>query len=380
MIRNKIRVLHIFSGYGGGIGTLVKNLISNKSDDCIFDAMAFSFELGPDFVELVEAQGGECITLPRIRRDGLVTFLKSVRKNLLSEKYDIVHCHLSGISALPFFYYAKRNRIKNVLVHAHATTHDSWWDRIPLFYSVGKYLNFKYSSYYLTCSDIAADYVYGEEYLRKRQALLVANGIDEDKYKVKLEQKQIEAYRKEFGIDRELCLINVGRFNRQKNHEFLIRIAKQLADNNISFKLLLVGIGEMQEEIRRYVKQLNLVNQVLFLNRRSDVNALMQMADCFILPSLYEGLPTVAIEAQASGLPIIMADTISRQSDMGIGLATFLPIDENDICKWVERIHKNTERLDIEYCIEEIGKKGFTAKQSSKNYCTFLNSIHNKKG
>lgn len=369
-----VRVLHIFSGFGGGVASLVKNLVENKTDDCVFDTMAFSYQNGDAFVEMINRKGGRVLTMPRLKEEGILSLIKYVKRMLNENKYDIVHCHLSSFTALPFLKLCRNCGIKKIIIHAHSTVQDSWWDRVPGFYQIGQWINFHYADEFFTCSDLAAAYVFGKKYTIKKEPVLIPNGINEELFRKKITENQENDYRREFGISPdEKVLLHMGRFNIQKNHIFMLNLMRDLQKYNQRMVLLFAGEGELQDNIKSRVKEMGIGNRVRFLNRRSDVSLLMQFADAVLLPSLNEGLPTVAIECQASGTPMLLSDRITRQCDMEIGLVEFLPIDNEKI--WIEKIMNAGERKPIDFCLNAICRKGFTAKEAGAEYCRLLNNL-----
>lgn len=147
---------------------------------------------------------------------------------------------------------------------------------------------------------------------------------------------------------------HIGRFNFQKNHEFLIDVFKCVHDINSKSHLLLIGDGELREQIESKVQSLNLQNHVSLLGLRSDIPDLLQSMDCFVLPSLFEGLPYVVVEAQANGLPCFVADTISKQARILESL-TFLPLDNP--FTWSKHIlnYSYSEKIDTRIILRESG-------------------------
>ena len=371
---NSVRVLHIFSGFGGGVSSLIKNLIENKTEDCIFDTMAFSYENGDAFVELIKQKGGNSFIMPRLKKDGLFALLKYVRKSLYDTRYDIIHCHLSSFTALPFLVLFKLCKINKIIIHAHSTIQDSWWDRLPVFYQIGQWINYHFSDAFFTCSDLAAEYVFGKKYLAKRETILIPNGINENLFRNEITSTQKSNYISEFNIDQgEKVILHVGRFNIQKNHSFMLDLIEDLKKKNSKVVLLFAGEGELLEEIKTKAKTKNIIDNVRFLNRRSDVSLLMQFADIVILPSLNEGLPTVAIECQAAGTPILMSDSITKQCDMGLGLVKFISIDDSS--EWLQIIEDEGNRLSVDFCLDAIRNKGFTAEKAGIEYCRLLRKL-----
>lgn len=371
-------MLHIFSGYGGGISSLILNLIENKSEEFQMDLLAFSYKNGEKFIKRVSACGSKCYTMPRASEKGYKYFASYVNTLMQKERYDAVHCHIAGFHAIPFEFIAKKNKIKVFVLHAHTTRFDSKVDRNKLAYSIGQYLNYKEATCYMTCSDMAASYVYGEKYLKKRKAFLIPNGIKKENFQQILTEEEKENYRNEFNIkDETKVVLHVGRFSLPKNHDFIIEVARKLAEEKADVLFLLVGDGELFNTVSSKVHESHSEGKIKLLGRRSDISKLMQFADCMILPSLYEGLPTVAVECQSAGTKILISDKVTKQCDMGLGLVDSLSIDK--IEPWVNELKKNSfKHLPVKMCVDTIEKKGFTASTAGKYYCTILKKCIDK--
>src|SRR5699024_6387747 len=142
--------------------------------------------------------------------------------------------------------------------------------------------------------------------------------------------------RKELGLQNEVVLGHVGRFVTTKNHTYIIDVFNEYQKLNSNSILLLIGSGELQDKIMEKAEKLNLVPKIKFLGDRSDVHELLQAFDIFIFPSIYEGLPVTLVEAQASGLPIIASDSITKEVKI-TNLVNFRSIHEEPI-KWAQTI------------------------------------------
>ena len=199
----------------------------------------------------------------------------------------------------------------------------------------------KYANLQLACSKEAGEWLFGNT-----QFIVLNNGIDVSKYV--FNQNIREEYRKILGFSDELVLGHVGRFSNQKNHNFLIDIFYEIIKINKKSKLILIGTGELENEIKEKVESLSLKEKVIFLGARADVNKIMQAMDVFILPSLFEGLPVVGVEAQASGLPCIISDTVSKDvkiTDSVLQISLSLPPEE-----WGKKLidfYETFERKDM---------------------------------
>lgn len=176
----------------------------------------------------------------------------------------------------------------------------------------------------------AGDFMFGwAEYV------IVNNGLNIEDYE--FSEGARKKYRKEFGAKENTVVIgHVGRFNKQKNHKFLIDVFEEYHKKNEDSVLWLLGEGELKDEIKKYVNSKGLKDCVKFLGVREDVNKIYSAMDCFVFPSLFEGMPNTVIEAQVAGLSCVVADTVTR--DCGVSnQVVFLKL-EDDVGVWAESI------------------------------------------
>ncbi len=185
----------------------------------------------------------------------------------------------------------------------------------------------------MACSAEAGRWLFGPERCTGDRYLLFRNAIDPEELTFSPEVRQ--RVRRSLGIGEEPVLGHVGSFHYQKNHAFLIRAFAKIRQR-MDAKLLLVGTGDLEPEVRQQVEEAGLGDSVLFLGSRPDVRELLQGMDLFLFPSHHEGLPLAAIEAQATGLDCLLSDTISREVDIS-GLVRFLPIEGNGEV-WAEAV------------------------------------------
>ena len=365
------KVLHI--GFGGGISSLISNLIENKTEDFDFDVMVFSVENGEHLVERLKKAGSNVFVMPRPRIDGYKSFSNYVAKVMADNHYDAVHCHITGWRVLSFRKLAKKAGIQKFFLHAHATQYETKFDRSFPILAISRFINYKCASAFFTCSDLAANYMFGK-YQKRRMTFLIRNGIDKDEYAEEISNQQRETYRREFAVKpNETVLLHVGRFMPQKNHDFILEFVHALKMRGEKVKLLLLGNGALLDQMKKKCKSMDLQSDVLFLGWRLDVPSIMQFCDLMILPSRYEGLPTVAIECQATGTPMLLADCITRQSDMGIGLLTFLPNDKTEL--WVKAFNERKGKIDHKVALSALEERGFTSETAGRNYCEMLKEL-----
>ena len=184
--------------------------------------------------------------------------------------------------------------------------------KVKLINSISRFLYVKYVDVKVAPSDLAAEYTFGKSATTKGEVYYLNNGLDLDVYCFS-EERRIRI-RKEFDLQHKFIVGHVGRFSRQKNHEFLLDIFHALKKKRQNAVLLLVGNGELKKNIEDRAKALGIADSIIFAGIRSDVPDLLSAMDIFVFPSFYEGMPNTVIEAQATGLPCVIADTITREA------------------------------------------------------------------
>lgn len=221
----------------------------------------------------------------------------------------------------------------------------------------------------LAPSSEAAIYTFGRKQLKQGKVKILNNAIPYQKFIFDNEIRN--KMRKDLNIENKLVIGHIGRFNEQKNHKFLIKIFKEIKKENENAMLLLVGKGNLEDEIRRQVEQLKLNDSVMFLGVRKDIPELLMTMDMFVFPSLYEGMPNTVIEAQATGLRCIVSDTITKEANI-TGLVTYVSLT-NDLNIWKNNILKNYtyKREDTSKILKQ---KGYDIKDVSDK---FINIIFN---
>lgn len=286
----------------GGLETMLMNYYRQMDRSKIqFDFLVHRQERAA-YDDEIEMLGGHIYRIPRLNpfsycyRSALNLFFKE-------HPYRIAHVHLDCMSAIPLSA-AKKSGVMVRIAHSHSSNQDKNIKYIMKQYYKKKI--FHYSTDLLACSQTAGEWMFGDHTFE-----IMANAIDSERY---LYSKMVrDKVRKNLDLFSSLVIGHVGRFNYPKNHHFLINIFYELHKIQPNAKLMLVGDGIRREEIERKVKQLGLIDSVIFMGVRSDVNELLQAMDIFVFPSLYEGLPVTLIEAQAAGLPCVISDHISQE-------------------------------------------------------------------
>lgn len=331
-----VRVLHVLHSMNcGGAETLIMNIYRNIDRERVqFDFLVNVFDK-MFFEDEILKSGGRIFRIPFLTKLTPPVYERRLYE-FFREHGEIktVHSHLETTTGIIL----KQARRAGVTVRI-AHSHNSRYTRTGLRYAPENI----YKSYcrqkivpnateLFGCSELANCWLFGNE---GKNAKIIRNGIETEKYAFS------EAVRKEvrgeLGIkDGTKAVGHVGRFNDQKNHLFLIDIFQKFSELNDDSLLLLAGEGVLMEQVREKAKRLGLLDRIRFLGLRCDVNRLMQAFDVFVLPSKFEGLPLVIVEAQAAGLPCVVPDAISRMSYLGCSRFTFLPL--GDAQAWADAI------------------------------------------
>ena len=179
-------------------------------------------------------------------------------------------------------------------------------------------------------SDLAAQFTFGNA----KDVHLLPNGLDTQAFAFSGEKRQ--KIRQELNAQDKFVVGPIGRFNFQKNHSFLLGIFAEIKKRQSNAVLWLIGKGELEEQIKQQAKSLGLEESVVFLGVRADIPALLAAMDAFVFPSLFEGMPNTAIEAQTSGLPCLIADTITKQAKQ-TDIVHFRPLTQSPE-KWAQKV------------------------------------------
>lgn len=357
----QIRVLHILHTMNRG-GT--ENAIMNYYRHIDRERIQFDFLLtDPNkcaFEDEIISLGGIIHRVPRLTMSNPTPYLKGVDHFFkIHPEYRIVHSHTSSKSVFPL-YIAKRHNIPVRICHSHSSKSENGIK--GFIRDILKLGLKKVATTFFACGEQAAEWLYGKKFLDNGNVSIIRNVIEGDKFTLNLETRQ--KYRELLHIqDSTLLIGHTARFNAAKNHLFLIDIFKELKSMIADSKLLLIGDGELREQITEKVNSLGLTNDVIFAGVVPNVYDYEQAIDIFMLPSLYEGLPLSIIEAQISGLKCFTTEgTVSKECSV-TDLVSYLPL-ERGAKYWAEEIYKAKDynRYDR---LDEIKKAGYDARTSA---------------
>lgn len=365
-----IRVLHSVSNMDrAGIETMLMNYYRNIDRTKVqFDFLANKSKKGA-YDEEIKKMGGRIFISPGLNPFKWFKYQKMVQKLLVDNpEIKVVHSH-NGALSLQAQIAAQKSKIKNRIVHVHGTKID-FNLKLPLKLLYKTQLK-RVSNKYWGCGLEAIKYYFGKKVIDDKNYLIVRNAIEEDRFIFNQEKR--DEIRKKYNIESKFVIGNVARFMKQKNHTFTLELFKRIHDLNSEAVLMLLGDGELLDSMKEKAKKLGIYESVMFMGNVSNVNEMYQAMDIFILPSLFEGLPVVGIEAQAAGLKCVMSNTITKEVAITDNI-TFIGLKDS-IEKWAMAILscKNYERKNMK---QEIINAGYSIKTESGK----LQEIYEKMG
>jgi glycosyltransferase involved in cell wall biosynthesis len=354
---NPIRVLQVVTIMNrGGLETMLMNYYRQMDRSKIqFDFMVHREEKG-HYDDEIMSLGGRIFRMPPIRPGNYLVYFRKLNHFFsIHKEFKVVHSHINENSSF-VLKAAKKYSIPCRIAHSHLS--DLGIDMKLPFRLYARYSMKDYPSAYFACSKNAGNWLFGKSAQRKITVLNNAVNTKEFAFNEDIRKR----VRNEIGVTNQLVIGHIGRFNKQKNHEYLIDIFSEVVKGNPETILVLVGEGNLRLQIERKVSALGLSENVRFLGVRSDIADILQGIDLFLFPSLFEGLPVVLVEAQAAGLNCIVSDAITSESDI-TGRIKFLSL-QNSPDSWAQHILSTTyEHFDTSEMLKE---KGFDTNTMSE--------------
>lgn len=354
------RIAHIMGKWGGGVESVVMNYYRNMDRTKVqFDFLCDEDSRNIPYEE-IKNLGGRIIMIPPYQN--IFKYKKKLRKILEQNNYKIIHSHINTLSVFPLCE-AKKVNIPVRIAHSHSTT-NFIEVKHNLLKQILRVFSKRYATDYFCCSELSGRWLFGNREYDKGNVFLLNNAIDVNKFQYN-EQIRKEERKKMKINDDTLVIGHLGRFVKQKNHEFLIDVFEQVHKQNNNSILILAGSGPLLDEIKQKVKKLKLENCVKFLGQVSNTNNLYQIMDVLLLPSLYEGLPVVSVEAQTSGVLCILSDEITKEAKI-LDTTCFVSLKENAKI-WSETVLKSYNNFTRKNVKKEVSNSIFDIKSEANN-------------
>lgn len=346
----KIKVLHFeLDDNIGGIEMFIYNLYSH------IDREKFQFDIvtrrdNPAKKHELEELGANIIKVSSYKK--IFKYIKDVNE-ILENGYDVVHIHKNSASIILPFILSSKHNVKNIISHSHNTAPNG-----GVILKFLHYLNrnkmYKLSNVHLACGKEAGCWMYG-----KKDFIQINNAIDLERFKFnEVLRKEI---RDKYNLNGKHVIGHIGRFVYQKNHSFLIDVFEKVAEKDKNAILLLVGEGKLLEDTKEKVRKLGLKDKVLFVGSQKDIYKFYQGMDAFVLPSRYEGLVIVMIEAQASGLSCVISKEVPIETKI-LDNVVCMDLNEN-VDVWAEAVINSVKNGRYVNATKEVEKAGYSLEK-----------------
>lgn len=337
-----IRVMQIMGRMMGG-GVEATTLNHYRFLD--HDRVQFDFVVQSDSdnvpVEEIERYGGRIFTVPSYKN--FTQYNSELHRVFKEEQPDIVHSNMNALSVFPLRAAARAN-IPIRIAHSHSTSNPNEVAKNMVKNALRPFSKV-YPTHLAACGTLSAEWLFGNKAVQNGDVHYIHNAIDLHKFEFNAEKRA--EYRASIGVqDNQLVIGQVGRFSAQKNQMFSLDVFREVLNRVPNAVLVFLGIGDTMEEVKQKAVELGMQNHVKFMGLRHDVAAWYSAFDVLLFPSLYEGLPLSLIEAQASGLPIVVSSCVTEEAFINIKLVTVMSLKQSPK-QWADAIIQASRSSDL---------------------------------
>ena len=332
---------------GSGIATCIMNYYNNIIQSGFQVDFLMNRIIDSPYMDMIIEKGSNTYVLPVDTNKPNIKNFKYI-KEVMENGYDILHVNISGLNACIALRCAKKCGVQSRIYHTH-TIFEQYsvksWLRSQLYVKT----SVRYATYYAACSKHAARSLFGDN-----DFFLIPNVFDVDKFSFNAASR--ERLRKELSLDGKIVLGAVGRLAPSKNPLLTIKIFQELYSLDKSYAMVWAGDGELKEKVEKYIQANGLTNHIRLLGNRNDISDIYSAMDIFVLPTKFEGLGLVFLEAQASGLMCFASDQIPDDVLVTENIHTVSL--ESSISEWVKVItsYRNYDRSSH---VEDVKIAGF---------------------
>lgn len=361
----------------GGVEAIVMAMVRYMAGTCSFDII--HSEAASSYETTYQSEYVRFVHIPTWGSDRK-GFARGLSSLLKANNYDFVWVNGCLMSNKDIIAVTKKHSKAKIITHSHGSSFEEE-NKLKRFILLTLHkLNRHYYNcnldYPCMCSKKSGIWFYGADYMNKHEVHYVKNGVDVNKYSF---NKNIRnEYRASLGLTDEFALFHAGRLTEVKNQQRILSIFADVMKLGINAKLFIAGEGELREALGNQAKLLHIEHNVYFLGKRNDVDKLYQAMDVMLLPSFHEGFPVTLTEAQASGLPCLVSDRVSNETNIA-GIVKYFSIDTDSNKEWVDAILElnKTTIPDREKYGRLLFEEGYDISVVCKNFLDYLKVKHN---
>lgn len=352
-------------GVGGVTNMMISIQKHMEREKLNFDYLSFHNQKEPREDEVLALGSRKLVAAAdEISNRFLRTFfrLNRIRKVCKKNRVQVLHFNADNPVALIYILAARAGGVKYITMHSHNASYGNSGKILKIVGGILKPLIPLGCNYYVGCSDLAAKFLFPRSIINSRNYEVWKNGIDLEKYDYNpLVRDTMRTY---LGLGGKFVIGHAGRFCAQKNHTFLLDIFREIYTRETNAVLLLFGVGELMESIKEKAIKLGIIDRVIFYGVSNEMEKMWQVMDVFLMPSLHEGLPVTGIEAQASGLPCVLADSITKEVNITgncefISLSTPPAVWAKQVLTYKEYIRTSGRKLleEADYDVQKTADK-----------------------
>lgn len=353
----KIKILHVYTIMNrGGAETFIMNVFRNIDRDRYqFDFLCTSNGKG-DYDDEILSLGGHIYHYDSFSQKNVFKVICDTKKIIKEHgPYDVIHIQFQFYSAV-YCIAAKIAGIKQIIVHSHnASDKDNNGFVRKIYFTIARKVIGLFSTNRLACGEKSGRFLFGNNMTFQT----IYNGMNIKEYS-KVDIEKMQQLISKYELKNKLIIGHVGRFEKQKNHDFFIKIAKEFLNRKVDFKIILVGRGTGFDEFKNKVRKENLDNYFIFAGIQQETNVYYKLFNVLVMPSLYEGFPVSIVESLACGTPCVLSDTITKEVNLIDNMCSFISLND-DIKKWCDVIiDKSKITCDRNKCVKILEEKGFS--------------------
>lgn len=354
-----LRVLHVLGSLQrGGAETFVMNVYRRIDRSIIQFDFLVKERVANGYESEALALGARIFEVPSAKQLGAVKYIQEQRRVILENgPFAAVHSHVNYLSGMTLLA-AKLAGVRCRIAHSHST-------RFPqgIGEKISRFAIIPFSTKLFACSQDAGKALFGDANFE-----VIGNGVEWEKY---------VSCPVDTAADSPFTIVQIGRFVEVKNHRFTLQVLKKLSDvSSVDFRVVFLGDGPLLDDTKKQINECGLRDKVSCPGSVSNPEAWLRAADCVIMPSLYEGIPLSAIEAQCASCSLIVSDRVSPLIDLGLGLCHFLPLESS---KWVEALlhlmGADRHRFSLEAIEKAVIEKGFAPEQAADKLSDYYESL-----